>query len=101
MALHRPHRTSEASLPFAGPAVMGMVLAVMLVGGLELVGDGRTGTLLAGSGLGAGILTLSLTGLFACATFATSFVSIDEHPRRGSMRPISMRLRTRRRPARS
>lgn len=101
MALHRPRRTSETGPLFAGPAVMGAALAAVLVAGLAVVGDTQTGMLLAGEGLGTGMLTLSLTGLFACAVFGTGFTLPDEHPRHGSMRPITLRRRIRRRPPRS
>lgn len=101
MALHRPRRTSETGWILAGSAVMGAALAAVLVAGVTVMGDARTGLLLVGEGLGAGMLTLSLTGLFACAIFGTGFTLPDDHPRHGSMRSIALRLRTRRRPPRS
>lgn len=101
MALHRPRPTTGIGRVLAGPVVTGFVLALMLVCGIAMVCDERPDGLLLATehGLGALMLTVSLTGLIACAALGTGFSLSDEHrPRGGSMRPVAVRRRTRSRP---
>lgn len=90
MSLHRRQTPAGPGRLFAAPAVTGVTLAAMTVAGLAVATDtGADGVLLAAEyGLGAGLLMLSLTGLFTCAAFATSFSGEEEEPRGGSARPL-------------